>query len=95
LAIIKALQMSLVRGYGRAHDLPNCHAEGRGFESHQPLPPKIPLLQQDFVTEPPTWGSPRPRPKRSLPPSVAECALTRRHLNRIKALIRVEAICLQ
>jgi hypothetical protein len=26
---------------------------------------------------------------------VAECALTGRHLNRIKSLIRVEAICLQ
>jgi hypothetical protein len=26
---------------------------------------------------------------------VAECALTGRHSNRIKSLIRVEAICLQ
>jgi hypothetical protein len=26
---------------------------------------------------------------------VTECALTGRHLNRIKSLIRVEAICLQ
>jgi hypothetical protein len=26
---------------------------------------------------------------------VVECALTGRHLNRIKSLIRVEAICLQ